>query len=202
MAYLDEVGLEHLWNLIVSYVDEKTSTSGGGSSSSLVLTDEINGKKYRVSMRNGVLVSYLAIDGIAITHDPVQTVYYTGDTFDSEGLEVSGIVGTETFPLTNYIIITPNELTPDNSVITIEYTEGEQTYTLDYPITVYESFDPERDLIDFTYRVETDEATGEPRYVLLGWKGTLNGTPSSDRMVVPNHPSIIINSESFEGSED
>ena len=50
----------------------------------------------------------------------------------------------------------------------------------------YGIFNPETDLIDFEY-----ESDGSGSYTLTGWKGTLNGKPSTE-MIIPDNENIIL----------
>lgn len=59
-------------------------------------------------------------------------------------------------------------------------------------VVVFEkrTFDPEIDLIDFYYEKDNN-ANG---YIILGWKGTYKGEPST-RCIIPDYPEIILGYE-------
>lgn len=157
----------------------------------IILIDQITDFKYRVAMRDGVLVSYAFIERITVTSAPAKTTYMAGEYFDSTGLVISSILsdGTIGGELSDFVVDEPyvnTYLTEDVTEIGISYTdESGEVYTTIVPITVT-PFDPAVVLIDFEYTANDDGT-----YTIAGWKGTYNGE-SSTEMIIPNNGLIIV----------
>lgn len=156
----------------------------------IILIDQVNGFKYRIAMRDGVLVSYVHIEGITVTSAPAKTTYMAGEYFNSTGLVISTVSSDgSTVEVSEFVVdetYVNTYLTEDVTEIGISYTdESGEVYTTVVPITVT-PFDPAVVLVDFEYTAN-DNGT----YTITGWKETLNGE-SSTEMIIPNNGLIII----------
>lgn len=143
----------------------------------LALTDVVNGNVYIVEMKDGNLVSRSIVASIKVTTSPNKTEYIAGERFDSTGMIV-----TATCQDGSQINVTDYEydIIVKSSNVMISYEEAGNTYTttLQVDLTPY---DAEAALIDFEYTANSDNT-----YTITGWKGTLNGEPSTE-MVVPDN---------------
>lgn len=156
----------------------------------LKLVDEVTGKTYALSIRNGILTTSLAYKEIIIITPPAITNYYVGGTFDPYGMKIGAVTfDNEVHEITNYTYST-EPLTLNDAKFKITYTQGGEAITTNLLLTIYEEFVPERDLIDFIYET-VDNGDGTYSYYLVGWKGTYLGQPST-KMVIPNHHSVVI----------
>lgn len=174
----------------IEYVDEMVGNMESNTQNSFTLVDEVNGNTYRISIRNGILVSAIAIETIEIAQEPYQMIYYVGQHFDPEGMAVVGYTfSEEQVDITDYTYST-EPLTLNDTEFKITYTQGGDAITADLFLTIYEEFDPERDLIDFIYET-VDNGDGTYSYYLVEWRGTYLGEPST-KMVIPNHSSVVI----------
>lgn len=172
------------------YVDEKISNmSNNTQNNSFTLIDGVTGNTYKLSINNGILISYLAIDELYIDHSPNQEIYYAGDIFDPEGMHVVGVTSQGDYIEIADYIYSSEPLTVEDTEITISYNYYGEIITTTCPITVYENFDAARDLVDFGY--ETFEDNGVTYYQLTEWYGTYLGEPTTV-MVIPNHSSVVI----------
>lgn len=174
----------------IEYVDEMVGNMESNTQNSFTLLDEVNGNTYRITIRNGILVSVLAIEELEIIQEPYQTIYYVGQRFDPEGMIISGITAAgQEIEITDYSYST-EPLTMDDGFFYITYSQGNDSITAELPLTIYEEFDPDRDLIDFIYET-VDNGNGTYSYYLIEWRGTYLGQPST-KMVIPNHSSVVI----------
>ena len=147
----------------------------------VVLTDEINGYNYIVSMRDGNLVSYCEASSISITTMPTKTKYLDGETFNPTGMVVTATCKDgSTREVNGFTYDSTVNSTNVNSFI-ITYKEGNNTFTTTISLGFYDF-----SLIDFEYTTNEDGT-----YTLTSWKGTYNGEPST-RIVVPNSELIIV----------
>ena len=157
----------------IARVDDVKNNMSGITLNQLFLIDAVNGYKYTIEMRNGTLVSSLAIDSIEVTTNPTKFFYEDGEVFDPTGMVVKVMYpdGTST-EITDY---TCSEIV--NSTVTITYEERGTEYTTELRVQTIESL-----LEDFEYTVDGNTFT------LTGWKQTLNGEPSTE-LIVPKLPS-------------
>lgn len=156
----------------------------------IILIDQVGGIKYRIAMRDGVLVSYVHIEGITVTSAPAKTTYMAGEYFDSTGLVISTVSSDGSIVEVSEFIVDETYmntyLTEDVTKIGISYTdESGEVYTTTVPITVT-PFDPAVVLVDFEYTANDDGT-----YTINGWKGTYNGELSTE-MIIPNNGLIIV----------
>lgn len=156
----------------------------------IILIDQVSGIKYRIAVRNGSIVSYVHIEGIAVTSAPAKTTYMAGEYFDSTGLVISTVSSDgSTAEVSEFIVdetYVNTYLTEDVTEIGISYTdESGEIYTTTVPITVT-PFDPSVVLVDFEYTANDDGT-----YTITGWKETLNGEASTE-MIIPNNGLIIV----------
>ena len=146
----------------------------------IALIDVVNGYTYIVEMRNGNLVSRCGVSHIEISTMPNKTEYVAGEYFDPTGMIVTATCYDGSyFEITDYMYNT-NCLTSNINEISISYVESGIAHTATVSITVGE-YDAEAALIDFTYTTNNDGT-----YTITGWKGTLNGEPSTE-MIVPDN---------------
>ena len=125
---------------------------------------------------------------ISVVKYPDKTSYYEGDYFEPDGikLELTFVDGsTQIVSDVNDIIESSIPLKITDTSTTIKYSYYGSYYYITIPITV-NKFNKEFTLIDFTF---TDN--GNDTYTLTGWKGTLNGIPSTE-LVIPNNSKIIL----------
>lgn len=146
----------------------------------IVLTDEINGYNYIVSMRDGNLISYCEASSISVTAMPTKTKYLDGDPFNPAGMIITARCKDGSTREVNGFTYdsTVNSANVNNFIIT--YKEGNNTFTTTISLSFHDF-----SLIDFNYIVKNDGT-----YELTSWKGTYNGEPST-RIVVPNSEFII-----------
>ena len=141
----------------------------------VVLTDEINGYNYIVSMRNGNLVSYCEASSITLTTMPTKTVYVDGEAFNPTGMVITATCKDgSTREINRYTYDTAVTSSNVNNFV-ITYTEGSNAYTTPIRLTLHDF-----SLVDFDY-ITNEDGT----YELTNWKGTYNGEPST-RIIVPN----------------
>lgn len=165
------------WETIKDYIDAVKDY--------IILKDQVNGYNYMVSMRNGNLVSCLMASGIEVMSYPKTTTYTEGEVFDPTGMVVYLVYPDgDTKEVTDFIYPT-NALSIDDTSVVISYVEGNLIFTTTVPITV-NTFDAATTLADFSYTTNADGT-----YTITGWKGTLNGT-SSTEMSIPNSGLIIV----------
>lgn len=145
----------------------------------LILLDSVNGYNYVVEMQNGQLVSYcVTIKKISLTTPPTKILYYLGESFDPTGMVITiEYADGRTEELIDYLY--PNEVT--SSPVICKYND----YSINIDVTVVAT-EFEKELIDFDYIIEEDGT-----YTITGWKGTLNGEPSTE-ITVPDSNLINI----------
>ena len=156
----------------------------------IILIDQVSGIKYCIAVRDGSIVSYAHVEGIAVTSAPAKTTYMVGEYFDSTGLVISTVSSDgSTVEVSEFVVdetYANTYLTEDVTEIGISYTdESGEVYTTTVPITVT-PFDPAVVLVDFEYTANDDGT-----YTITGWKETLNGK-SSTEMIIPNNGLIIV----------
>lgn len=152
----------------------------------ITIEDTSEKKLYALQIKHGEIVYTEKPTGtMYIGTNPTKTSYVKGEYFDPTGLVLAAIYGTE------------------EKVTVKSVPEGEYTWEPKYfdqignikvifrcfeqeaSVTVSVSeFDPAVELVDFDY---TDN--GDGTYTLTGWKGTLNGEPST-RMIIPDNALI------------
>lgn len=148
---------------------------------SILMIDEIDGYEYSGILRNGVLVFVPKCVSINVTKLPTKRDYDAGDDVDLTGIEVKITRSNgEISVLDNYKY--SNKVY--NNIFEVYYIEGGVKYSDYIEFTVSGIIDEEKDLIDFEYIIEDDGS-----YTITGWKGTLNGEPSTI-LSVPNSKMI------------
>ena len=84
------------------------------------------------------------METLRITQNPYTVKYQTGSTFDMEGLIISAVYNdgsTKVISAEKYVVDTSRVLSPADKAVSVKYTEGEETYTLDVPIGVVDVLD-------------------------------------------------------------
>lgn len=84
------------------------------------------------------------METLSITQNPYTVKYQTGSTFKAEGLVISAIYNdgsTKIIPAEKYVVDTARVLSPADKAVSVKYTEGGETYTLDVPIGVVDVLD-------------------------------------------------------------
>ena len=167
------------------YVDEHSANVADG----FVMNDQVNGYKYLIQMRDGVLTSILLPSFISVDTSSLEGVtFMDGDAIDVETLTFMANYpdGTSSqITDTENLSYTPAELTTDVTQISFVYSIAGLELTYDMPITVT-AFDPAVKLQDFEYTTNSDGT-----YTLTGWKETYNGVASTE-LIIPNNKKIIL----------
>ena len=167
------------------YFDENSTNVADG----FVMNDQVNGNKYLIQMKGGVLTSILLPTSISVDTSSLQGVtFMEGDAIDIETLTFMANYpdGTSSkITDTENLSYTPSELTTDVTQISFVYTIGGLKLTYDMPVTVT-AFDPAVKLQDFEYTTNNDGT-----YTLTGWKETHNGVASTE-LIIPNNKKIIL----------
>lgn len=147
----------------------------------IVLVDCATGYEYLVQMENGNLVYSISCTGIEITKYPEKMEFVEGEDNGLDEIEVSAVYADGSkVAITDYECIAISE-----AVYEIVYTEKGIKHTAIIEFTVI-PFDPTVQLIDFYYTAESNGT-----YTITGWKGTLNGEPST-RLIVPDNELINV----------
>ena len=167
------------------YFDENATNVADG----FVMNDQVNGYKYLIQMKDGVLTSILVPSSISVDTSSLQGVtFMEGDAIDVETLTFMANYpdGTSSqITDTENLSYSPSELTTDVTQISFVYNIGGLKLTYDMPVTVT-VFDPAVKLQDFTYTTNNDGT-----YTLTGWKETHNGVASTE-LIIPNNKKIIL----------
>ena len=167
------------------YFDENSTNVADG----FVMNDQVNGNKYLIQMKGGVLTSILLPTSISVDTSSLQGVtFMEGDAIDPETLTFMANYpdGTSSkITDTENLSYAPSELTTDVTQISFVYSIGGLKLTYDMPITVT-AFDPAVKLQDFEYTANNDGT-----YTLTGWKETHNGVASTE-LIIPNNKKIIL----------
>ena len=120
----------------------------------VALIDQSNSNVYVMCIRDGNLVTYIAIKDIEITSMPTKTEYTEGEYFDSTGMIVTVTTyDGESKEITDYTL--PDGYLIAGVPINVSYVEAGITHTVEVPITV-NAFDPAVVLVDFTYTANAD----------------------------------------------
>ena len=151
----------------------------------VALIDQVNGDTYLVSMQDGELVSDIGVQDIKIVQMPNKTSYIRGEYFDPTGMIVTAICQDGSVKELENYTYTKDYFAMGTTSIDIVYKEAGIVHKDTVQVTVSE-FDPAAVLVDFTY---TDN--GDGTYTITDWKGTLNGTPSTE-IIIPNYGCIIV----------
>lgn len=160
---------------IADLTERVTQHENRYSPTQFILKDTVNGYDYYVEMQNGNLVSYGKCTGIQVTKLPDKT---TG-IFKPDGMIVSATTQDGSLrEITGYQV---SDVV--NGVVTVTYTEFNQIFTTTFNTSMISVKDA---LIDFEY-TENNDGT----YTITAWKGTLNGSPSTE-MVIPDSNLIIV----------
>ena len=163
--------------------DKEKLANLNASKDSIALIDQVNGYTYILCMREGNLVTYCAAESVEVTTMPDKTEYVDGDQFDTTGMVMSVVAQDGSNREVSGYKWSPEVLTTDTTVVTVSYTEGNDTYTIEVPVTVKSKADV---LVDFTY---TDN--GDGTYTITDWKGTYNGEPSTE-IIIPDYSWIKV----------
>lgn len=168
VEYIKKIDEKYLPKMTTNVTDEN-----------IVLKDTINGYEYIIEMQNGQLISFCKINTIEITSMPTNTTYFGGGTFDPTGLVITATRQDGTVQeITNFTY--NDQINEGDSVVVIIYKEGGIEYKLEIPVITTVAML----LSDFEYTEETDGT-----YTLTGWKGTLNGEPSTE-IIIPDNEMI------------
>ena len=84
------------------------------------------------------------IETLSITQNPYTVKYQIGSTFSAEGLIVSAVYNdgsTKLIPAEKYVVNTTKQLATTDKAVSVSYTEGGETYTLEVPIGVVDVLD-------------------------------------------------------------
>ena len=167
------------------YVDDNSTNVADG----FIMNDQVNGNKYLIQMKDGVLTSILLPTSISVDTSSLQGVtFMEGDAIDVETLTFMANYpdGTSSqITDTENLSYSPSELTTDVTQISFVYNITGLKLTYDMPVTVT-AFDPAVKLQDFTYTTNNDGT-----YTLTGWKETHNGVASTE-LIIPNNKKIIL----------
>jgi hypothetical protein len=136
-------------------------------------------------MQNGELVSDIGVQDIKIVQMPNKTSYMRGEYFDPTGMIVTATCQDGSVKELKNYTYTKDYFAMGTTSIDIVYKEAGIVHKDTVQVTVSE-FDPATVLVDFTY---TDN--GDGTYTITDWKGTLNGTPSTE-IIIPNYGCIIV----------
>ena len=170
------------------YVDEHSANVADG----FIMNDQVNGYKYLIQMKDGVLTSILFPSSISVDTSSLEGVtFMEGDAIDVETITFMANYPDGTSSQINdteNLSYTPSELTTDVTKVTFVYSLGGLKLTYDMNVTVT-AFDPTVKLQDFEYTTNT--TNGEKTYTLTGWKGTYNGVASTE-LIIPNNKKIIL----------
>ena len=165
----------------VSYIQNKPKIS----QDSIILKDQVNDYEYVIQMRNGNLVSTIAVSNIYVTNFPNKTSYMMGEYFDPAGMIVTAVCQDGSTKVIENYTCTQSYLTTSDTSAEITYNEAGVIHTTTVLVTVTE-FDAASVLVDFEYTAEDDGT-----YTLTSWNGTLNGQPSTE-MVIPSNGLINV----------
>ena len=166
------------------YVDEHSANIADG----FIMNDQVNGNKYLIQMRDGVLTSIQVPSSISVDSSSGGVTAIEGEAIDLNSIPFMANYpdGTSSkITDTENISYTPSTLTTKVTKVTFVYNIGGLKLTYDMPITVT-TFDPAVDLQDFEYTTN-----GDGTYTLTGWKGTHNGVASTE-LIIPNSKKIIL----------
>lgn len=193
---VDENGRPTEWEAVDRVIVDDTLTISGAAADAqatneainkpkenITFIDQVNGYQYIACMRDGSLVTYCATQSIEVAVYPTKTEYLVGDTFEPDGMKImatayDGI----TKEITDYSCI-PEIINENTTYVSIAYTEGDIIHEAIIPITIKTVAES---LIDFNYKTNSNGT-----YTITGWKGTLNGEPSTE-MIIPNSNLIIV----------
>ena len=159
----------------------------------ITIKDEITSNKYFLKISNGVLVTEVFPINFYIDMENTKTNFTDGEYIKFEDLDISLVYPSgnkeKVTDWTN-IQFSKDIKTPLNKEydkdLTLSYVyDGELLFTTTLELTIGD-FDPAVTLVDFEY---TDNNNGT--YTIGGWKGTLNGQPSTE-IVIPNNSKIIL----------
>ena len=79
------------------------------------------------------------MEHLSIAQNPYTVKYQTGSTFSTDGLVISAVYNdgtTKIIPSEKYVVDTAKVLATTDKAVSVSYTEGNETYTLDVPIGV------------------------------------------------------------------
>lgn len=143
------------------------------------LTDDAINCDYVVKIHNGNMIFFKKCVGIKVKSTVPDLSVFNGGKFNSGDIVVTAICqdGSER-EIANYNYTKPITSSP----VEITYEELGETFTTSIDVNI---MSVEESLIDFNYTTNNDGT-----YTITGWKGTLNGEPSS-RMIVPNSSKVI-----------
>ena len=166
------------------YVDEHSANIADG----FIMNDQVNGNKYLIQMRDGVLTSIQVPSSISVDPSSGGVTAIEGEAIDLNSITFMANYSDGTSSQitdTENISYTPSTLTTNVTKVTFVYNIGGIKLTYDMPIKVT-TFNPAVDLQDFEYTTN-----GDGTYTLTGWKGTHNGVASTE-LIIPNSKKIIL----------
>ena len=167
---------------ITNYTYSDTELTAGTTMVQLTYVED--GTTFTTNALITVIPKYTSL---SISTNPTKIEYTVGDVFDPAGMVVKANYNDGSSKVISNYSYGTSTLTKDMTYITISYTENGITNTVNVNITVKPAFDPNTDLIDFTYITNADGT-----YTITSWKGTLNGVPSTE-IFVPDSDKIILN---------
>lgn len=93
--------------------------------------------KYKVTIVKGKLIIFDELKNISISEQPKKTAYHEGEIFTPEGMKISASYNYDPDKeITNYTYDLTGPLTPDDTTVTISYTENNITKTVQQTISV------------------------------------------------------------------
>lgn len=144
----------------------------------LIITDKVTGYRYMISMINKKIVYESLCDGsIYVSQMPTRTIYGANDTINTDdGMIIAAVCEDgSTKEIVNYTSVINSD-----GIVTITYIENGKEYTTTFTVEIIEGLE------DFYYT-----ENGDRTVTITGWKGTLNGEPSTE-MVFPNDSRVIL----------
>ena len=173
------------------YADDKISSIINNNVSSSITTyssDTIDKMFESIKKYIDELFNSSSSNTVEIIKQPNKTTYYEGDYFEPDGIQLKITYNdtTEIINDINNIVVPLNPLTLADTYVTITCMYQDDTpFDVNVQINVKE-FNVNLVLVDFNFT-----NNGNNTYTLTGWKGTLNGIPSTE-LVIPNNSKIIL----------
>ncbi len=139
------------------------------ASQTLTITYEGKTTTYNISVA-AAPVPTVTLTGIAVTTAPTKTVYTAGENFDATGMIVTATYSDQsTEAVTAYTVTDGTALTEGKTTVTISYTEGSVTKTVDQAITV-------NAVVTFTLTPSATSISGGGTVTILANKPVKQGT--------------------------
>ena len=188
-----------IYNIVAS-----AGTGGTISPSGATIVDEGNSQTYTILTNRGYGIKDVLVDGVSqgairsYTFTDVNSNHTIEVVFESVPIVVAAIEknifyaikvfeGYDKFSIGKdgvYLNQIAEDLNEDENIY-LDNNANLHVYQFIEDIN-YGIFNPETDLKDFEY-----ESDGSGSYTLTGWKGTLNGIPSTE-LVIPDNKNIIL----------